>query len=406
MSKNPVTRELTEWNETNLRWVDGSLANDVPMLKLSQMFHVNHFIVSQVNPHVIPFVPAGEILLFGERKERDPDYEAGWFSSLGEFAKQEMMGQMAILSEAGLLPNTLKKAGGIVEQSYYGDINILPKLTQGIFPSVYRNPTAEFMTQSRLSGERATWPKLGRIRNHCAIELALEVAVRTMKERVSTLIPNLDRIMDTHSASLSLQMREERRQGTERLRSRSPDNRLPNSKNVKGYTANFHARRLRKSRSMRSQAHRSPPSLLVKPSQLPKKHKIARSNLKNVKLWRRRAGNRRSHNGTDTKTLLASDRVDEGDVSTRGNSSSYTSYSDVSYTGSQSPAIRSRRPSFSYDSSASADIQPGVRPSTPEVCQEASSAALTLPSLVSTAISRPPSPEQLYIQSPKDPEES
>lgn len=30
---------------------DGSLENDLPMQQLSELFNVNHFIVSQVNPH-------------------------------------------------------------------------------------------------------------------------------------------------------------------------------------------------------------------------------------------------------------------------------------------------------------------------------------------------------------------
>ena len=30
---------------------DGSIENDLPMQQLSELFNVNHFIVSQVNPH-------------------------------------------------------------------------------------------------------------------------------------------------------------------------------------------------------------------------------------------------------------------------------------------------------------------------------------------------------------------
>lgn len=48
-----------------------------------------------------------------------------------------------------------------------------------------RNPTTEFMLEACLSGERATWPKLGRIRNHCAIELALDLAIQKMRARVA-----------------------------------------------------------------------------------------------------------------------------------------------------------------------------------------------------------------------------
>ena len=38
------------------RWVDGSIANDLPMLRLARLHNVNHYIVSQTNPHVVPFM--------------------------------------------------------------------------------------------------------------------------------------------------------------------------------------------------------------------------------------------------------------------------------------------------------------------------------------------------------------
>ena len=39
-----------------MQFVDGSVAQDLPMQRLTELFNVNTFIVSQVNPHVCPFV--------------------------------------------------------------------------------------------------------------------------------------------------------------------------------------------------------------------------------------------------------------------------------------------------------------------------------------------------------------
>jgi TAG lipase / steryl ester hydrolase / phospholipase A2 / LPA acyltransferase len=39
-----------------MQFVDGSVGQDLPMQRLSELFNVNTFIVSQVNPHVVPFV--------------------------------------------------------------------------------------------------------------------------------------------------------------------------------------------------------------------------------------------------------------------------------------------------------------------------------------------------------------
>lgn len=40
----------------NRRWRDGSLESDLPMMQLKELFNVNHFIVSQANPHITPFL--------------------------------------------------------------------------------------------------------------------------------------------------------------------------------------------------------------------------------------------------------------------------------------------------------------------------------------------------------------
>jgi len=40
--------------ESQRRWRDGSLEEDLPMRCLSEMFNVNYFLVSQTNPHIVP----------------------------------------------------------------------------------------------------------------------------------------------------------------------------------------------------------------------------------------------------------------------------------------------------------------------------------------------------------------
>ena len=46
-------------SNTSVRFADGSLENDLPMQQLSEMFNVNHFIISQVNPHAVMFSSLG-----------------------------------------------------------------------------------------------------------------------------------------------------------------------------------------------------------------------------------------------------------------------------------------------------------------------------------------------------------
>jgi len=44
------------------RWRDGSLEIDLPMIQLKELFNVNHFIVSQANPHIAPLLRMKELV--------------------------------------------------------------------------------------------------------------------------------------------------------------------------------------------------------------------------------------------------------------------------------------------------------------------------------------------------------
>ena len=43
------------WMENEL-WVDGSVSGDLPFTQLTQMLNINHYITSQANPHIVPFL--------------------------------------------------------------------------------------------------------------------------------------------------------------------------------------------------------------------------------------------------------------------------------------------------------------------------------------------------------------
>ena len=45
-------------------YIDGSVGGDVPLHRIAELFNVNTFLVSQVNPYVIPFISedTGEIM--------------------------------------------------------------------------------------------------------------------------------------------------------------------------------------------------------------------------------------------------------------------------------------------------------------------------------------------------------
>ncbi|KAE8324942.1 acyl transferase/acyl hydrolase/lysophospholipase [Aspergillus sergii] len=183
MAKDPETGEAVPWNDLHRQYIDGSVDGDLPMTRLSEMFNVNHFIVSQVNPHVVPFLPKYDGPTHGT--PQTPSLTSRLFHTMTHLAKDEILHRLTVLSELGIFPTSLTKTVSIVNQKYSGDINIYPEILYTHFPVILKNPTTEFMLKACLSGERATWPKLRRIRNHCAIELALDSAIQQMRARVA-----------------------------------------------------------------------------------------------------------------------------------------------------------------------------------------------------------------------------
>lgn len=204
LAKDLRTGEAYEWNSSAPPSIDGSVDNDLPMTRLAELFNVNHFIVSQVNPHVVPFLDREEdTLMPGGRNLQDVQYAGpGWLHTVADVARSEAMHRMQILADLGVFPTLLTKTMSILSQRYSGDITILPEVPYSQFPRVLKNPTTEFMVQALLTGERATWPKLGRIQNHCAIELALDDAVQQLRARIAFSPSQVD--LRLHEANQSL----------------------------------------------------------------------------------------------------------------------------------------------------------------------------------------------------------
>ncbi|CAN9337996.1 unnamed protein product [Alternaria alternata] len=184
LAKDPKTGQEVPWDPNpDATWIDGSVDNDLPMTRLAEMFNVNHFIVSQVNPHVVPFLAKEEEMVATEAQQ-DAATGPGWMSLSASLCKGEVMHRLQQLADTGILPNLVTKGRSVLSQRYSGDINIFPKINYADFPRVLSNPTPEYMIGCMLTGQRATWPKLSRIQNHVAIELALDDTIQKLKGRL------------------------------------------------------------------------------------------------------------------------------------------------------------------------------------------------------------------------------
>jgi hypothetical protein len=101
---------------------------------MSELFNVNTFIVSQVNPYVVPFisVDGGGVLESRIRKKLSMTIKA--------FIGNELRHIISQLSTIGFLPLGVKRLLNFVTQEYKGHVTIIPQPKMIHYRNVLINP--------------------------------------------------------------------------------------------------------------------------------------------------------------------------------------------------------------------------------------------------------------------------
>jgi len=133
------------------KWVDGSISDDVPMKRLSRLYGVNHFIVSQTNPLALPFLSS-----LAQKPLADDSYIRRWLS-----------GYISLVS-----------------QTYTGDINIMPSQRFLSPMQILAARSIDEVFELINEGERATWPVLEQIRIQTKISRTLNELTNQLDKKV------------------------------------------------------------------------------------------------------------------------------------------------------------------------------------------------------------------------------
>ncbi|GAM18160.1 hypothetical protein SAMD00019534_013350, partial [Acytostelium subglobosum LB1] len=165
---------IIPYHPSGVKFTDGSVEADLPMNRLSELFNVNHFIVSQVNPHVIPFISDKAI------KSTNSVVDA-----LKYLGKSEIKHRVVQLTTLGLIPASISGIPSLITQKYSGDITVFPEVTIGDYANIVSNPSPDIMKNCIKKGKQCTWPKVAILKNHCQIELTLDSIVADLRERLN-----------------------------------------------------------------------------------------------------------------------------------------------------------------------------------------------------------------------------
>ena len=159
------------------RWIDGSVHEDIPKDKVNRLHNINHYIVSQTNPYVVPFL-------------NEDIEETGLIPFLQDVVIKAPMVQLEHLLELVQqhfdlpgLGSIIKKAHAMARQTYSGDITIYPERSLLSFTKAFNNLGPTQLEAMMLEGRRATWPKIERIRNTTQISRTFDDCLQRMNER-------------------------------------------------------------------------------------------------------------------------------------------------------------------------------------------------------------------------------
>lgn len=157
------------------QWVDGSIKNDLPAQRLARLYGVNHTIVSQTNPHVVPFI---------SRKDREKtvmSYVVDMVVSNSRYNVAQALEYLTNRISHRQLALLVDKAHSVVNQKYNGDINIVPPRNPTNIFKIVSNASPADLAEFIRSGTVTTWPKMEMIRNSTMISRTITQCLDNLK---------------------------------------------------------------------------------------------------------------------------------------------------------------------------------------------------------------------------------
>lgn len=144
------------------------------MQRLSEIFNVNTFIVSQVNPFVIPFIndDGGGIL----------GTQSSFIKKLKTVAGNEAIHWINQLSSIGIIPDKLRRVIGLLNQTYKGNVTISPQVRLSDYLNILRNPTPTFIKDACRYSELNTYNKIALIRSVYEIEREINDCFQSIQQ--------------------------------------------------------------------------------------------------------------------------------------------------------------------------------------------------------------------------------
>ncbi|KAK3337209.1 hypothetical protein B0T19DRAFT_437877 [Cercophora scortea] len=154
-------------------WTHASYSDrESPLLRIAELFNVNHFIVSQARPYLIPFLQSD---MHGPSLAETRSKTTAVTAFLVRMMGLEVRHRLKQLDALSLLPAAIRRF--LVDEIVPGaSMTLVPEVTMGDFVRLLETPTKETLEYWILRGERSVWPAVSALKIRCAIETELDRA--------------------------------------------------------------------------------------------------------------------------------------------------------------------------------------------------------------------------------------
>ena len=151
------------------KWVDGSIADDLPAKRLSRLYSTNHYIVSMVNPIAIPFI----------QKEGEQGALRAALGSLGVGMGRELLNfYRGVVQKKGdnwpRFNMVMNSIHALMDQEYSGDINIVPSFRWYNPAKILSHLSEKDLMDLMEGGEHSAFPNVESIRICTKISRTME----------------------------------------------------------------------------------------------------------------------------------------------------------------------------------------------------------------------------------------
>ncbi|KAL3489764.1 acyl transferase/acyl hydrolase/lysophospholipase [Aspergillus germanicus] len=157
-----------------------------PLSRIAELFNVNHFIISQARPYIIPFLRSE--LNFLDRRPTTGRWNMT--RALTRLVALEIGHRLRQLNYLSLLPSTIARL--LIEETVPGSqLTLVPDLKLGDFLKLFQNPDQASLAHWILKGERGVWPAVSALKVRCAVEIELDKGYQVVRRRKpnETLFP-------------------------------------------------------------------------------------------------------------------------------------------------------------------------------------------------------------------------